>query len=800
MANIVQRITLQGADAIKASLNGIATSANQAYGALTDANKANAALASIGTSVVKLQNDMRNFGVAARNGGQAAVAFGSAVSSALLRITGLSAGLGVALTKAVGALQREGGLAESLQQNADAAGLSTQKYEALTNALAQNGVGQDEAAKALDKASKFIKAAADQTDEYSKRVKKLDEDRARGKIGWREYQEQLEEINDSMGSAQKLAIRLGVAVRDQNGELRNVRDFALGAGQGLKELESATERNAAALEIFGRAGRKIGQAFGQGRAELERLEITMQGIAPSAKLLQQQALTALDDSFDNLGLAAKSLRRDLIAAFAPDVGSVVNAVTKFLSENREQFLAIAETIRAQLKPALDATLATLASPEFAAQFAQGIALAIDGVRAFARAIQDIIIPAFRVILDGANAIAEQLNRMFGTQLTGGVVLAGLVLAKFSGLLTVVTASVNLLVASFGILRATLPFVTLAVRMFWVALAGPIGQIALLVVAFTALFAALLQRFPQVRAAIIVAFTDPIRFIQGVWAGLVVWFSAIVNAIIAVFAPVTQFFVSLWNGVVTTAQTAWNGVLNVIKTAWAAIVAFFTPAVTFFQTLWTGIVTGAQTAWTTIQQGAQALWDFITSTAAAPFKFIGDQIEALWTRAKSLFDSMIQKVKEFLSVKSSAEGGDASGGGSNTVKAAGGGHIKGAGTATSDSILARLSNGEFVVRARAVAHYGPQLLHALNNMRLPKFANGGMAHAAQRLMLPEIPRFANGGAVQAPIRSGGRPMVLQIGDTVFDGLTASDNAVESISRYASGKSTRSAGRKPLWFKG
>lgn len=54
----------------------------------------------------------------------------------------------------------------------------------------------------------------------------------------------------------------------------------------------------------------------------------------------------------------------------------------------------------------------------------------------------------------------------------------------------------------------------------------------------------------------------------------------------------------------------------------------------------------------------------------------------------------------------------------------GGFIQGPGSGTSDSILARLSNGEFVMRAAAVRHYGPELLQQLNAQRVPKFASGG----------------------------------------------------------------------------
>jgi len=54
----------------------------------------------------------------------------------------------------------------------------------------------------------------------------------------------------------------------------------------------------------------------------------------------------------------------------------------------------------------------------------------------------------------------------------------------------------------------------------------------------------------------------------------------------------------------------------------------------------------------------------------------------------------------------------------------GGHISGPGNGTSDSILARVSNGEFVVNAKATKSNLP-LLHAINDNKLPGFAEGGL---------------------------------------------------------------------------
>lgn len=90
-----------------------------------------------------------------------------------------------------------------------------------------------------------------------------------------------------------------------------------------------------------------------------------------------------------------------------------------------------------------------------------------------------------------------------------------------------------------------------------------------------------------------------------------------------------------------------------------------------------------------------------------------------------------------------------------AKFATGGHVQGPGTGTSDSILARLSNGEYVMRAAAVKQYGTALLDRMNGLHLPAFADGGMVEAA--MSAPATPSFPNlgrmvleGGGQQVPI--------------------------------------------------
>lgn len=88
-------------------------------------------------------------------------------------------------------------------------------------------------------------------------------------------------------------------------------------------------------------------------------------------------------------------------------------------------------------------------------------------------------------------------------------------------------------------------------------------------------------------------------------------------------------------------------------------------------------------------------------------------------------NMIIKMMLFNAIKSAASSmgfGFADGGPVGGY--ATGGHVIGPGTGTSDSIPAWLSNNEFVMTSRTVDHYGVGFMNALNQRRLPKFANGG----------------------------------------------------------------------------
>ncbi len=95
---------------------------------------------------------------------------------------------------------------------------------------------------------------------------------------------------------------------------------------------------------------------------------------------------------------------------------------------------------------------------------------------------------------------------------------------------------------------------------------------------------------------------------------------------------------------------------------------------------------------------------------------------------------------------------------DTPRFASGGLVTGPGAGTSDSIPARLSDGEYVIRKAAVDQYGVNLFEALNGLRAPRIRSAR-----------QVQRFADGGLVRTPAAAGGGSSDSTLAVGLEDGL-------------------------------
>lgn len=120
----------------------------------------------------------------------------------------------------------------------------------------------------------------------------------------------------------------------------------------------------------------------------------------------------------------------------------------------------------------------------------------------------------------------------------------------------------------------------------------------------------------------------------------------------------------------------------------------------------------------------------------------------------------------------------------------GGPVYGPGTATSDSVLIAASDGEYVQRTAAVRHYGVAFMEAVNSLRFPRFATGGMVAAPTAAPAPAW-HFAGGGLVPGAGAPAAAPLALRIVNVVDPQTTLDAMASSAGERVILNAITRNA---------
>lgn len=232
---------------------------------------------------------------------------------------------------------------------------------------------------------------------------------------------------------------------------------------------------------------------------------------------------------------------------------------------------------------------------------------------------------------------------------------------------------------------------------------------------------------------------------------------------SVLKPVFGFIQAYWAAILAAMQWAWD---NLLKPAWNAV----SSAASWLWGVLKGVFDGIKGAWQSAVDGISWVWNNVLKPVFDTVKSVisgaGDKVGKAFDAIPSAFSSAFSSAKNAIrdgwnaiagwvnrnviakingtfhigisDVPTFATGGPVNARGANAPRAyADGGAIRGPGTGTSDSILARLSNGEFVINARSANAIGPALLHWLNSLG----SSAGVTAAQLSLLLP---RFRTGG--------------------------------------------------------
>lgn len=524
----------------------------------------------------------------------------------------------------------------------------------------------------------------------------------------------------------------------------------------------------------------------------------------------------LTDSLIKLGTTYDQLHKVAVDTFSPVFAKLIDAVGTTIDKNRAAIVKFIDDAAAALNSFITAN---------GPQIENFFKFMIDLARGLGEVIIAFIIPKFLRLQQIAGALAGVINNLFGTNLTAGTLAAG--------------AAVLYLTGTIGTLIKVVTLAWRGVSLLTLLFGGPwVIAIGVLVLALVALGIALSKvdwaKFGKDAQTIV---NSVVQFFSSLPGRIGAFFSELWNnakqlasdagqAIIAAFQSVLDWFASFPGNLVTIFQFLWDQAKQLAATAaqgvqdaWNGVLSFFQRIPGDIVQLFTDLWEGAKQLAATGAQGVIDAWNavvaFFQTLPSVVGQFFIDLWEGVKTSTQQAFDAIsatvqgwinnvvgylqpvldaIEAVKEFFA----SDGGNLAGGSRGF---AGGGHVRGEGTSTSDSILAWLSDNEFVMRARAVGKYGLRFMNMINDGKLDLgeilgHYTGGLIGSMQGNPAPRL-AYASGGPVNA---RANRVLNLSIGGEHFNGLLMPDDVANKMTKFAIGRQTNSAGRKPSWVGG
>ncbi|MEI8715868.1 phage tail protein [Mesorhizobium sp. ISC11] len=742
---ITQRIALDGGKDIEKQLKSLGAAGEKAFKEIqAAANKAN--FDRFTASLSKVRTDLATIGknIALLGAGLTAAAAGAGAA-----MFGLAKSSGEVADKAGKAAQTTGLQVEAftkLQFAAEMANVSNEQFVSgmgrLNKAIAEAAKGTDKAGDTLDASGVSVTRFGEKTKDAAKQV----------------------------ADAGNVFTRLGVKVRDANGKLRSNEAILLDVADAFARMPDSALKSALAIELFGKAGAELLPFLNEGKAGL--FELGEQAKKLGVTLTDAQAAIGddLGDSLDSVSKAAAGARLQLGLVFAPGLTALANGFADIIANNRDLLVEFGQTINRNVLSVVGDLLHLLSGnsqniknpwiKEWSAaivQFGNDVAGVFNG----------LVLPAFKLLREGAQFVAEQINKVFGTDITGGELALGAAVLSLVGAFTLLASTISAVIAGVGFL------------------AGVVGGIPL-----------------AITAAVVAAGIAIAVFWEQVKAGSAAGWQYVTDGATAAWGAIAQGATDLWSQIVGAFQSGQQMAVDAFNAIVEAIVA-----------AWGSLSERLGTIAQAIVERIVAVFQAITARISAIFDGIVGIAQRVLGRVSSLVDSIISKIKsaiDYAKQLAGFGGGDSGGGGSSSRKGfAAGGSVRGPGGPRSDSILARLSAGEFVIQAKVVRQLGVDFFHRLNNGFLPAmdsfrgFSIGGFADNLNRSM--QIPRFADGGLAKMKLApagiagsSGLTTVRLDFGlgpQDVVD-LIGEGHVIRKLQNVAVKAGLLSTGRKPL----
>lgn len=540
---ISQRISLEGADAIKLILSQIGEAGEKAFAAIKA--KADASGATIGdkfseaattyeAAVAKVRDASGEVGLAVRALGshfnQVGVSLG-AIAKRIGLVTTAALASAAALVPVFVKLGKAAiATVGSSAQQAQALGLTIEQYSALDAVAERAGISQDRMGDAITK------------------------------------------LNLLLAKNSSLFAGLGIATTTADGSLRSAEEVLLDLADVFQRMPDGAEKSALAVRFLGESGEDMIPFLNEGGERLRAMleDVRRMGLG----FTQADARVAKfgGEGLTRLSQALKGAKTQIGLLFAPAIGEGSNALADFIRDNHARLKELIEYVRDQALVYLKDFIALLSGRDGDVQN-KWLIDARDGIVAFGTAVKDVFLgivhPAFMFVRAAAQLVADTINRAFGTEFTANQILVGLAALKMVG--------------AFALLGNVLLLVRSSARLLLIALTP-----------LKLLFTALGSGLALLGRGIVVIVTG---------LAAIIGLPAIVTAaIVAAVAAAAVAIYVYWDEIVAAAEKAWEAIRAGAGPAFDRVKAALAEDIEEIKVLFGGIEVSAKAAFARLKQG------------------------------------------------------------------------------------------------------------------------------------------------------------------------------------------------------
>lgn len=173
--------------------------------------------------------------------------------------------------------------------------------------------------------------STDQLQEYAYMAELVDTDVSTITGSLTKLTKQMDSATSGTGSAYEAFEKLGINIYNADGTMRNANDVFDEAIDKLGAVENQTERDALAMDLFGKSGQELNPIIEAGSEQLDRFRQEAYDMGYVLDNDTLEALGGIDDSMQRLKNTGDAVKNQIGTALAPVVADITTAFVEWAS-------------------------------------------------------------------------------------------------------------------------------------------------------------------------------------------------------------------------------------------------------------------------------------------------------------------------------------------------------------------------------------------------------------------------------------------------------------------------------------